>query len=223
MGQVSLLKYPNKSHRKVVTLPVPSVELAEFFGIMIGDGGINNPWQANITLNAEADRNYAEYVVGLSKKLFGIVPGIVKRKNEKAIIISLASTSLVDYLVDRGLSRGNKLEQGLHIPEWIMQKPGYRIACMRGLIDTDGCLYIHRHTVAGKQYRNIGLCFCSHSPELIAQASTIFEEFGIIPHISNQGRSIYLYKASAVARYLEVFGTSNERISSVHKEFGGVG
>lgn len=81
---------------------------------------------------------------------------------------------------------------------------------------------MHKHTVAGKPYRNIGLCFRSYSLELISQVSAIFEEFGIIPHISNQGRSIYLYKASAVARYLEEFGTSNERIRSVHREFGGV-
>jgi len=223
MAHVSLLAHPEKSHRKVVKLPKPSVELAEFFGIMIGDGGINNSWQANITLNAEADKDYVGYVIELSKKLFGVVPGIVKRKNEKAVVVSLASTSLVDYLVDGGLPRGNKLEQGLKMPDWILRESHYRVACMRGLMDTDGCLYIHRHMIAGKQYRNIGLCFCSHSPELIMQASAIFEEFGIIPHISNQGRSIYLYRASAVARYLEVFGTSNKRISSVYQEFGGVG
>lgn len=223
MVQVSLLKYPNKSHRKVVILPEPSIELAEFFGIMMGDGGINNPWQANITLNSQADKEYAEYIVSLSEMLFGISPRVQRRKNSKALILSLASTTLVDYLIDLGLLRGNKLEQGLRMPEWILAIPDYRVACMRGLMDTDGCLYIHKHKVSGKPYQNIGLCFCSHSPELISQVSSIFEEFGIIPHISNQGRSIYLYKASAVARYLEAFGSSNERIISVYREFGGVG
>ncbi|CAN5736640.1 hypothetical protein BH11PAT2_BH11PAT2_00030 [soil metagenome] len=50
MASVKSLKYPNKSHRKKVILPAESVKLAEFFGIMMGDGGINNDWQANITL-----------------------------------------------------------------------------------------------------------------------------------------------------------------------------
>lgn len=49
------LRYPKKSHRKPIRIPAQSVELAEFFGVMMGDGGINNHWQANITLNAEAD------------------------------------------------------------------------------------------------------------------------------------------------------------------------
>lgn len=219
MADVSSLSYPKKSHRKKVTLPEPSIELAEFFGIMMGDGGINNPWQVNIALNAVADKEYSGYVTALCFALFGFSPTIRKRKTHQALILLLSSISLVDYLVKRGLCRGDKLKQGLRMPQWILEKKEYRIACVRGLMDTDGCLYIHKHTVAGKQYRNIGLCFCSFSPELIGQVSAIFEEFGIIPHISNRGRSIYLYKASAVARYLEVFGTSNERISSVYENW----
>lgn len=223
MADISLLAYPNKSHRKHVTLPEHSEELAEFFGIMMGDGGINNPWQANISLNSIADKSYAEYVTALCLRLFGFSPTAIKRKTQKALILRLSSTSVVDFLVQNGLCRGNKLKQGLSTPVWILAKKEYRIACVRGLMDTDGCLYIHKHTVAGKPYRNIGLCFCSFSQELIKEVSAIFEEFGIIPHISNQGRNIYLYKASAVARYLEIFGTSNERIRSVYREFGGVG
>ncbi|MES2668221.1 MAG: LAGLIDADG family homing endonuclease [Patescibacteria group bacterium] len=223
MGRISSLRYPKKSHRKLVTLPEPSIALAEFFGIMMGDGGINNPWQANIALNAVADKKYAEYVSRLCVGLFGFAPSSIKRKTHQAIILRLSSTTVVDFLVEHGLCRGNKLKQGLRIPTWILENERYRVACVRGLMDTDGCLYIHKHTVAGKPYKNIGLCFCSFSLELIEQVNAIFEEFGIIPHISNQGRSIYLYKASAVARYLEVFGTSNERVSSVYEEFGGVG
>lgn len=222
MSDILSLKYPNKSHRKVVTLPVPSVELAEFFGIMMGDGGINNLWQANITLNSVADATYLEYVCALIEKLFCVAPAIVKNKKRKAARVLISSVSIVDFLAREGLVRGDKLRAGLFIPQWILENKEYRVACMRGLMDTDGCLYIHRHTVAGKAYQNIGLCFCSHSPALMGQVAAIFEEFGIIPHISNQGRSIYLYKASAVARYLEVFGTSNDRISSVYKRFGDV-
>lgn len=222
MARISSLQYPKKSHRKVVTLPKPSVELAEFFGIMMGDGGINNPWQANICLNSVADKDFAEYVCASIKRLFGIQPTVFKCKGRQALKILISSVSIVDFLVERGLVRGDKLKNGLYMPSWIFDNPEYRVACMRGLMDTDGCLYIHKHTVAGKMYQNIGLCFCSHSSELIKQVTTTFEEFGIIPHISNQGRSIYLYKESAVARYLEVFGTSNERISLVYEKFGGV-
>ena len=223
MADPATLSYPKKSHRKQVTLPQESAALAEFFGIMMGDGGINNQWQANITLNSVKDAQYAIYVQDLIGKLFGVAPRVMQRKGRNALVISIASTTIVDFLVERGLKRGDKLAQGLAIPEWIMTSPEWRKASVRGLVDTDGCLYIHKHFVEGKPYRNLGFTFCSYSSALIKQVAQIFEEFGIIAHISNQGRSIYLYKASAVAAYLEIFGTSNERILSVYREYGGVG
>jgi len=73
--------------------------------------------------------------------------------------------------------------------------------------------------VRGKEYKNIGFCFSSYFSRLIQQTSSIFEEFGIIPHISNEGRNIYIYRKDAVAKYLDIFGTSNERIESVYKNW----
>lgn len=221
MSDIRLLKYPKKSHRKEVILPKHSVALAEFFGIMIGDGGINNPWQANITVNSVADASYANYISKLCHRLFGILPAIHKRKERRALVISLASTSVVDFLVKQGLSRGDKLKNGLRIPKWIFRRSAYQAACVRGLIDTDGCIFIHNHKVRGRVYKNIGLTFTSLSPELIFQVAGILEKFAIIPHITKRGRDIYLYRADAVAEYLKAFGTSNERIESVYKKWKG--
>lgn len=215
------LPYPQKSHRKEVRIPRPSAQLAEFVGIMIGDGGINNNWQANITLNSVADAEYIPFVVSLCEQLFRTIPAVRKRKTRNAVIVSLASTTIVDFLVELGLPRGNKLKQGLCIPSWILQKKAYRIVCVRGLMDTDGGLYIHKHTISQKVYRNIGLCFTSYSPKLIGQVATIFEEFGIMPHISGTGRNIYLYSERDVSKYLDIFGTSNRRISSVYEKWRG--
>ncbi|MBI2030491.1 hypothetical protein HYT05_02615 [Candidatus Kaiserbacteria bacterium] len=88
-------------------------------------------------------------------------------------------------------------------------------------MDTDGGLYIHKHTISQKVYRNIGLCFTSYSPKLIGQVATIFEEFGIMPHISGTGRNIYLYSERDVSKYLDIFGTSNRRILSVYEKWRG--
>lgn len=142
-----------------------------------------------------------------------------KRKDRETLVISLTSTSVVDFLIKHGLPRGNKLKQGLKVPSWVLSKPAYRKACVRGLIDTDGCLFVHTHKVRGKVYRNIGLSFTSYSPELIFQVANIVEEFSIMPHITRRGQDIYLYQADAVIKYLKIFGTSNERISSVYKKW----
>jgi len=102
-----------------------------------------------------------------------------------------------------------------------MNKRVYRIACLRGLVDTDGCIYVHIHKIRGKQYKNIGLSFTSYSPELIGQVAEILAELKIMPHITSRQRDIYLYRADAVAMYLELVGTSNPRISSVYNSWKG--
>lgn len=200
-------------------MPRYSENLAEFFGIMMGDGGINNPWQANITVNSIKDKDYSKYIFTLCGELFGVTPVIWKRKGMNALIISLASTSIVDFLVKNGLPRGNKLKNGLNIPEWILNKSHYRKACVRGLMDTDGCAFVHIHRINNKVYKNIGLTFTSYSPKLIFEVADILEEFGIVPHISKRGRDIYLYQADSVVKYLNIFGTSNHRIKSVYNSW----
>ena len=121
--------------------------------------------------------------------------------------------------MSNGLKRGDKLKNGLAIPRRILSKSPYRKACVRGLVDTDGCAFVHKHRVRGKVYRNIGLTFTSYSCELIFQVSDILEEFGIMPHISKDGKDIYVYQADSVLRYLKVFGTSNNRIKSVYNKW----
>ena len=215
------LTHPEKSHRKKVILPKYSVRLAEFFGIMCGDGGINNRWQANITLNSIKDKDYIDYVTILCRELFGIIPSIYKRKGKQAVVISIASTTIVDFLVENGLPRGNKIKNGLRIPQWVLDNKRYRIAYLRGLVDTDGCVFVHKHKVGRGTYQNIGLCFTSYSTNLLMQVARILEKFSIIPHISGHNRNIYLYREDMVARYLKIVGSSNSRIHSVYKKWRG--
>ncbi len=105
-----------KSHRKEVILPRYSESLAEFFGIMMGDGGINNPWQANISVNSISDIAYSKYISILCRKLFSVEPVIRKRKETNTLVILLTSTTIVDFLVLNGLPRGNKLKTRIALP-----------------------------------------------------------------------------------------------------------
>lgn len=216
MVTVSHLQYPKKSHRKAVLLPRESDQFAEFMGIMMGDGGINNPWQANITVNSVADKDYVGYVSNLAYSLFGVRPAVRSRTSCNATVISLSSTSVVDFLVDKGLCRGNKLRQHLQIPEWIIRKKTYKIACVRGLVDTDGCMVMHSRAIAGKTYTSVYLSFCSASPALLEQVAHTLLELGMFPKMARNGREVYLYRKRDVRTYLEIIGTSNPRISGIY-------
>lgn len=220
---INFLRYPKKSHRKPIKFPRNSALLAEFMGIEFGDGGIGNPWQVVITLNSKKDIEYANYVTGLLRHLFEINVAVRKRKNEKALQLVSSSTSLIDFLVTKGAIRGNKIKQHINIPEWIRGKPKYEKAFVRGLMDTDGCLYIHRHIIRGIAYNNIGLCFTSYSRNLLGSVADIFQKFKIEPHITDKGRRIYLYGKNSVIQYLKIFSSNNPRIKEKYKEWKGAG
>lgn len=211
--EVTLLSYPNKSHRKIVTIPANSNDLAELMGIVFGDGGINNDWQLVISLNSIADADYSVYVASLLKKLFNIAIATRKRAHENTLKIVASSTTLVDFLLEKGAVRGNKILQKIDIPLWVENNNEYKKFFVRGLIDTDGCLFIHNHKIRSKIYKNIGLCFTSFSENLIHSVANILLEFDITPHITKNNRNIYLYKEADVLKYLNIFGSSNNRIS----------
>ncbi|MDO8649744.1 MAG: hypothetical protein Q7K33_00270 [Candidatus Berkelbacteria bacterium] len=217
----SLLKYPKKSHRKMVKLPEDSVELAEFMGIMAGDGGVSNPWQFAITVNSIADRIYAEYIKNLIFRLFKLEIRFMERERH-ALVIVCSSTTVLDFLIDRGFTRGDKIRLGIGFPSWVHKKASYEKAFVRGLMDTDGCLFIHKHRVAGKEYRNLGLTFTSFAPGLVGGMAKALQNNGITPHFSNDRRSIYLYKVESVVKYLSIFGSSNPRITRKYEEWRGV-
>ncbi|MFA5023505.1 MAG: LAGLIDADG family homing endonuclease [Patescibacteria group bacterium] len=216
--EVKFLKYPKKSHRKLIKVPQESTRLAELMGIEFGDGGIGNSWQMVVTLNAEKDAEYALYVEKIMYNLFGVKIRFRKRGKRTLQIIS-SSTSLVDFLVKKGAARGNKVKQNFDIPSWVRKNKNYEKAFVRGLVDTDGGLYVHRHVIKGINYRNIGFCFTSFSRNLLYSVSDIFRKFGVEPHIAARGSRICLYSESAIKKYLRIFGSNNPRVINLYKNW----
>lgn len=217
-----ILKYPRKSHRKTINYPLESPKLAEFLGIVFGDGGINNNWQLVISLNSISDLEYSKYLENLIKELFDIRVYSRKRPNQNTQVLVCSSTNLLDFLVSKGAVRGNKIKQKINLPDWIKDNKIYEKAFVRGLVDTDGCLYIHKHRIKSIPYKNIGFCFTSKSELLIKSVADILSVNGIKPYITDNNSRIYLYSAKSVVKYLSIFGSSNPRILKKYDEWRGV-
>ena len=130
--------------RKKIQDPGYSLELAEFIGIMLGDGGLSN-YQLNITLNSQTDKEYLSYVEGLIEKLFRIQSTVLFRKNEIAARIVASGINLVELLKRYGLKVGDKVRQSVDVPAWVLRENEFAVVCLRGLMDTDGSCYAYTH------------------------------------------------------------------------------
>lgn len=192
---------------KEIKRPARTVELAKFIGIMLGDGGIRSKYQLTISFNYKTDREFAEYVTRLIKRLFAVEHIISKRKDSLGADIIISSASVIDFLLKQGLKAGNKVKHQVDIPAWIKRNMEFQKACLRGLVDTDGSLYCHRYKVNNKWYKYLKLDFTSCSEPLLRSAYAIFSNLGI--RASLKGVHITVSAKAEVNRYFATVGSSN--------------
>ncbi len=198
-----------KSHAPLkIAKPKKSPALAEFVGIMMGDGTIS-AYHIGITLNATDDADYAVFVTKLIGRLFGIHPKIYKRKNKNAVAITVARKLLVDHLHSLGLPIGNKIKQGLDIPRWILSNPEFAKACLRGLMDTDGSVFTHTYKAKTKIYRYRKLSFTSASPALLMSVQRVLAQNNIQSSISKT--NLRIGSKASIDRYFSCISSNNTK------------
>lgn len=195
---------PNKA--RSILKPKESKELAEFIGIMMGDGGMTR-YQCKITLNKNDDKEYAHYVKKMIERLFKKVPSMHER--ESVLLLEISSTELVAYMQSLGLHIGNKLKQGLDIPEWVKNNEVFSRACIRGIFDTDGCVVTHTYMSKGHMYSYKKLTFTSASPKLLTSIAHVLSESGFTPRV--RPRDVWLDSKKDVSRYFKIVDSSNPK------------
>lgn len=190
--------------------PRKSKDLAEFIGIVLGDGTIAK-YQIAITLHSIDDMAYGVYIQKLVRKLFDVSMGIYTDKYDHASTYAISRIQLVNYCVEKlGIKRGNKVRQQVDIPDWIKKNLAFSIACMRGLFDTDGSVITHRYTVGGKNYRYKKLEFCSRSEPLRQSVYRLIKTLGLNARLSNR-HSVWIDNRQDVNRYFEIIGSHNSK------------
>jgi hypothetical protein len=204
-------KAPGKNFQTQIPVQKPKVSkrLAEFIGIMLGDGCVA-PYQIKITLSS-FERAYAEYICTLLYSLFSIKTAAQKVKGVNALNIIISRKELVVFCVSLGLVQGNKVLHQISVPQWIEKNPHYARSCVRGLIDTDGCFYTNSYVVNGKKYSYQKIAFTSKSIPLLKSVQRILQHNGIIATFGSDRKSVRVSDSSSVTRYMKLFGTSNKK------------
>lgn len=195
--------FPKPTHR-----PPRTLELAEFIGTMMGDGGLSK-YQACITLHHIDDRKYIDFVVERIQKLFHVTPALYHVPKDSIFNIVISRVEVVKYLHTLGLPIGNKIKQKFDIPEWIQLNRKFSIACVRGLVDTDGSIFTHSYKVKGKWYRYKKLTFCTHSQPLQYSVAKILTDLGMRARIS--GYDVRLDSIADMEKYFALVGSSNPK------------
>lgn len=193
------LKPHADNRRSDVRVPsARSEKLAEFFGIMLGDGHVGH-YQVMVTLGTK-EAPYAQYVQRLMQEIFGGVPKLMRLKRGHSTVY-LGSTLVTKWLKYEGLVQ-NKVAAQVDVPVWIFEKPEYMQACLRGFFDTDGSVYKLRY---GMQ-----VSFTNHSMPLLASLQRMLRELGYSPSVVSAYR-MYLTRVPDVRRFFAEIQPKNPK------------
>jgi hypothetical protein len=129
---------------RILHVPAHSGDLAEFCGIMLGDGHLGTR-QLTITANIKTDAQYVAYVQDLVEALFHYRPPRSQVKDHSVVDLYLTSTPLMRELPSIGLYSANKVKDQVGIPDWILSEIEYQQRFVRGFFDTDGSIYLLKH------------------------------------------------------------------------------
>lgn len=193
-----------------------SVKLAEFIGIMLGDGGMTEG-QVRITLSSRDDRTYTEYVQKLMYELYSEPASITERRGN-IIELVISGKNLVRDLRKKGLVIGNKIKQGACIPNWILKKESWRRAVLKGLFDTDGSVYLDRHRRNGVNYQSICIAYTTYSRQLFKGIFHSLVFLGFSPTKSSKNR-VMLRKRKEVEEFFKHIDPENAKHQLRYKKY----
>ncbi len=142
---------------------------------------------------------------------------IGKKDGRSNIVVS--ATNLVKFLEKMGIKKGNKVTNQIDVPDWIFEKKGYQASCLRGLFDTDGCVYKHSYKVAGKGYSYLKMSFRNYSIPLVKSIKRMLEKLNYHPVIDINHQTVYINRPEEVKKYFSKIGTSNPRYLNRYNKF----
>ncbi|MFH1276310.1 MAG: LAGLIDADG family homing endonuclease [Candidatus Woesearchaeota archaeon] len=188
--------------------------LYEFYGILIGDGCISKyiykskiHYEIRIDGHAITDYDYYhDYLVNLISNVFDKRPKPGFRKQCLGIYIHFRSEQIASFLTKTfNFPYGKKGEIG--IQKEIFEDFNKLKYVLRGLFDTDGCLYFTKNNSKLRSYPIIEIS--SHSTKLINQLKSALRSIGFIVKTSHYEDSIKLHGRKNLLKWMEIIGTSH--------------
>ena len=120
--------------------------LSYIIGVALGDGNLSNPNGRATRLRITCDTKYKNILNRICLAIQNLLPrnkvSIIKRA-KTFCDISCYSNKWEKWLgwTAKG---GPKYKQNIAVPNWIIKNRKYSIACLRGLLETDGSIYDDR-------------------------------------------------------------------------------
>ncbi len=199
-------------------------KIAEFIGIMLGDGnfGVYGPknrkksqYRIRVSLDSR-NISYLDHVKSVFREVLGIEPKIYFKSKENAVDVQYCSKEIFLFVKKEiGLLESPKWNS-MKIPDNYFKKELFPFI-LRGLFDTDGCLSIFNNN--GTKYPRIEIKICPSPAQ--DQFKQILETLDINYRIQILDKNEIRLRISGkkeLMKWFETIGSSNKiHIDKAHK------
>ena len=195
-------EYDAGNSEKTIKIPVLDKYLANFLGILAGDGHVSDYcYEVSVVGDKDLDKIFlSKHVFYLFKKLFGLEPHFKLQDN--ALTCRVYSKKLMEFLNETYGVPLRKKKNRLHIPPQISNNKIMLKPYLSGVFDTDGCFHRHHKNTA--------------AVEIISGDKTFLEEINksltsLDFDPCKSGKSVYLYRSNEIDRFFCEIGSKNEK------------
>jgi hypothetical protein len=207
----------NYSRRKQIKYPKPSESLAEFIGIFLGDGSFSGKYQVVISWNHKCEHSYAIHIQEMVRKLFGIKSKIRVRKQYGSAEIVISSSNLVDYLRKLVCIRVGSSKRSFNLPAWLSRGRRYKIGFLRGLFDSEGCVYCHKYFSNKKEYSYTKIAVTNYCDKVLSVFKRYIKDLDI-DAVKYRNR-VHIYRESDAKKFFSLVGSNNLKNKIRFKKF----
>ena len=188
-------------------------EFCEFYGVLIGDGCLSSfrissgkqHYEIRIDGNADTDYFYYLYfLLPLIKKVFDKAVRINFRKDCNGIFVRFKHKQLALFL-NKELNFPFGKKKNIAIHEKILNDDKKILNVLRGIFDTDGCLYFTKNNSKKRSYPIIEIS--THSKFLLDQLATLLPKFGFKTKISFFYDAVKLHGKKNLKIWMRLIGT----------------
>lgn len=206
-------KIQEKSARKFDINQPLTEDICEFLGAFAGDG-FTNKYNRHYFTGFAGDRRYDwDYyqtkIIPIAKKYFNIEKQTIREK-DNSMWVTFHCKLLHELITGRfAMPAGEKWNKVL-VPLEIMEgKIEHKAAFVRGIFDSDGCVFFDKRTIYKEPYMRVDITMVN--VPILTQLNQILNELSIESKVLGNGKHLQITSKKDVRKFFEKIGSSNER------------
>ena len=187
-----------------------STATAEFVGICLGDGHLSRYCLAIFGDKSKDTAYLLRHVKPLTRRVLKLTPKFkTNRPDEKFLAVNSAAG--MRALHKLGLPYGDKIANHARIPEWVFRRNSLMQACLKGLFDTDGCVYGFKRLPPARGSKAI-ISFEFGNGSLISEdVYRALRKLRYTPRMMKQRNECRLAVNKDIVRFMNEIGPANRK------------